>query len=83
MNYNIGMKMKFLEIVLVFAFSRSALSKLPSFYNPKHHEMVIKEATDVKVDVDIVSKDVGVDVHVGVENIKESRVRKICMKVTG
>ena len=83
MNCNIGMKMNFLEIVLVFAFSGSALSKLPPFYNPKHHEMVIKEASDVKVDVDIVSKDFGVGVHVDVENTIESRVRVISMKATG
>ena len=72
--------MKFLEILLVLTSSGSTLSKLPSFYNPKHHEMVIKEASDVKVDVDIVSKDIGVGVHVDVENIKESRVRVICIK---
>ena len=83
MNCNIGIKMKFLEIVLVLTFAIGALSKLPSFYNPKHHEMVIKEASDVKVDIDIVSKDVGVGVHVDVENIKESRVRVICIKAIG
>jgi len=73
MNCNVGMNMKLLEIVLVFSFSGIALSKIPPFYNPKHHEMVIKEASDVKVDFDIVSKDIGVGVHVDVENIKESQ----------
>ena len=77
------MKMKLLEIVLVFTFSGSVLSKLTPFYNPKHHEMVIKEASDVNVDVNIVSKDVGVGVHVDVENNKEYRVRMIGIKVTG
>ena len=57
----------FLQIVLVLALSQNVYPNTLPFYNPRHHEMVRKETSDVHVDVQL-------GVHVDIHERKESQV---------
>ena len=65
----------FLQAGLVFMLSQSVFTNTLPFYNPRHHGVLVPEANDVQLGVDVKTSDVEVGVHVEFKTLKETQVR--------